>query len=511
MVACNTLCQACSAAKTGGADGSCANVLAGQDPDSDCSGNAGTDVCDGAGACRQVNGMPCAGPNNCLSDHCEDGVCCDTACAGTCVACSSAKKGTGPDGVCGPIPANTDPDNDCPSEPPATCGLTGNCDGGGGCAKHPSGTACIQATCAGTIAEMPHTCDGAGTCLPSGSEDCAPYGCAEGTCSTICSPALACAPGADCVADKCTFDPDSDGHDNDVDNCPKDANPLQTNTDLENEKLGAPYPAGDGLGDVCDPDDDNDGILDAADKCPLFPSSNNADSNGDGIGDVCDCTDPEQIDCDDGNACTEGDACQPVGGGVCVSGKLINCLLPDKTTCPLLKCKVWECNPANAVWSPYPKPDGTPCGDGGVCIAGGCFPEDIQSSSSTGSASGGAGGIGGTGGTGGTGGSPPLGGAGGSGATTGTSTGATAGAGGFAGGGAAGTGSGDNPAGEADLRLHGGCVCSSVSSPLAPTGGATWIGLGLLLALRRRWRTTPCAVACSAPRPSTGARHDTVP
>jgi len=45
---CNGLCQACAAAKTGGADGTCAQVIAGTDPDNEC--NAATN-CDGASGC----------------------------------------------------------------------------------------------------------------------------------------------------------------------------------------------------------------------------------------------------------------------------------------------------------------------------------------------------------------------------------------------------------------------------------------------------------------------------
>ena len=50
-------------------------------------------------------------------------------------------------------------------------------------------------------------------------------------------------------------DSDGDGVDDDLDNCPDDANSDQTDTD------------GDGEGDACDTDDDGDGVDDNSDQC----------------------------------------------------------------------------------------------------------------------------------------------------------------------------------------------------------------------------------------------------
>ena len=93
-------------------------------------------------------------------------------------------------------------------------------------------------------------------------------------------------PGAEAVdANGCSdsqVDPDSDGLCSPSapsggrsgcvgsDNCPSDANPLQTNTDADNETAGfrfgsgspPPILPGDGQGDACDYDDDNDGFSD---------------------------------------------------------------------------------------------------------------------------------------------------------------------------------------------------------------------------------------------------------
>lgn len=81
--------------------------------------------CDGAGACKLVDGMTCSSGDQCMRGNCVDLVCCDTACAGLCLACSAAKKGTGADGTCGPIKSGTDPDEECNG--------SHTCDGNGAC------------------------------------------------------------------------------------------------------------------------------------------------------------------------------------------------------------------------------------------------------------------------------------------------------------------------------------------------------------------------------------------
>lgn len=96
-------------------------------------------------------------------------------------------------------------------------------------------------------------------------------------------------------------DPDGDGVNTAVDNCPDVYNPEQADAD------------GDGLGDLCDNcpgvqnvdqiNSDEDSMGDACDNCPDVVNEDQADLDGDGIGDACCCegvrgnmdNDPDQL------------------------------------------------------------------------------------------------------------------------------------------------------------------------------------------------------------------------
>jgi hypothetical protein len=122
--ACGAACKACSMAKTGQPDGTCANVTVNTDPDNEC---VGLLLCTGSGACAapQADGLACALDAECDNGHCVDGVCCNNVCGGLCQACTAAKKGQGIDGVCGAVKVNTDPDDECAGAK--------NCNGVGAC------------------------------------------------------------------------------------------------------------------------------------------------------------------------------------------------------------------------------------------------------------------------------------------------------------------------------------------------------------------------------------------
>ncbi|MCK6591217.1 MAG: hypothetical protein L6Q76_27000 [Polyangiaceae bacterium] len=69
--------------------------------------------------------------------------------------------------------------------------------------------------------------------------------------------------------------------------------------------------------------------------------------------------------CDDGDSCTTKDACGP--GGVC-SGMPRTCETIDECH------EQGSCNPDHGLCESPPKPDGTPCSGGGVCVNGHCTP-----------------------------------------------------------------------------------------------------------------------------------------
>ncbi|MCC6752209.1 MAG: thrombospondin type 3 repeat-containing protein [Deltaproteobacteria bacterium] len=70
-------------------------------------------------------------------------------------------------------------------------------------------------------------------------------------------------------------DYDGDGLVNAFDNCPKQANPLQTDSNI------------DGEGDACG-DFDSDGVVNARDNCPSVVNSLQQDEDKDGLGNACD-------------------------------------------------------------------------------------------------------------------------------------------------------------------------------------------------------------------------------
>jgi hypothetical protein len=151
----------------------------------------------------KTNADPCVVGKECLSGYCVDDLCCDTACTGTCQACTNARKGFGADGVCGSIVYGKVPDNpnECPTDfTNSPCGLDGTCDGAGQCRKVVPGTSCPGvSTCMNGKAIAP-ICNGLGACVDDVAVACAPYVCnANGTmCTTSCLNNAGCSIGNYC-------------------------------------------------------------------------------------------------------------------------------------------------------------------------------------------------------------------------------------------------------------------------------------------------------------------------
>lgn len=156
-----------------------------------------------AGSCgKKMRGAVCTADADCASGFCADGVCCNVACQGACVACDQV----GRVGTCWPIDqGNPDPHGHCADQGPASCGQTGACDGLGSCALYPLETICVPPSCtaSGDQVSAAGTCDGLGGCRAAGLRSCAPYRCAGGACGTRCTSDADCQPGIACTAGSC--------------------------------------------------------------------------------------------------------------------------------------------------------------------------------------------------------------------------------------------------------------------------------------------------------------------
>lgn len=101
-------------------------------------------------------GVACTVNAQCASGFCVDGLCCDSSCHGTCRACTASKKGSGLDGTCGPIAAQTDPDDECGA---GACNGSGVCSQGAGEACI-SGIQCASRICNNQICDPPRNYSG---------------------------------------------------------------------------------------------------------------------------------------------------------------------------------------------------------------------------------------------------------------------------------------------------------------------------------------------------------------
>jgi hypothetical protein len=129
-------------------------------------------------------GDACGADNECGSNHCVDGACCNAASCGPCYACNLGG------GTCKPQTAGTPaPATFCTDQTSSSCGTNGKCDGAGGCQKYPNNTPCSTDVC--TAGDLSLTtagkCNGSGTCV-KGTQSCNGFKCTGGSaCPTSCT------------------------------------------------------------------------------------------------------------------------------------------------------------------------------------------------------------------------------------------------------------------------------------------------------------------------------------
>jgi hypothetical protein len=159
-------------------------------------------VCGDAGA-RKLPGEACSCASDCQSAFCVDGVCCDTACTGTCMACNTQESM----GTCAPVPKGQKPRlaTTCAASDVSTCGLDGTCDGAGACRKYPVGTECVAGACEGDAVTNRKVCDEAGQCSKGDDIVCVPSSCdtTKKACVDKCKSNSECAAGHTCVNGSC--------------------------------------------------------------------------------------------------------------------------------------------------------------------------------------------------------------------------------------------------------------------------------------------------------------------
>jgi len=194
------LCQAGAARMCMGGltctNGSCATVCA---ADGECQNGF---FCDNK-ACqvKRPAGSACTAPNQCASNFCVDGVCCNIACDQTCYACDLP----GAVGTCNAIPDGQErgATPECPRQEMTTCGRVGGCNGRGACRLYETGTVCAAQTCSGGVQSDARRCDGVGGCESLTTRSCGNFACVGNACATSCTTAAQCKSGLACVSNTC--------------------------------------------------------------------------------------------------------------------------------------------------------------------------------------------------------------------------------------------------------------------------------------------------------------------
>lgn len=222
--ACGSTCYACN---NPGSEGTCGPVAPGGTDPTATTPCTSPNYC-ANGACsmgKKPNGASCGLGNECGSNYCIDGTCCENACIGNCLSCKNST------GSCVFAAAATDPRKNC-----GTGDCAGTCDGAGSCAFPPQGRVCGTAGCASDgVIHQQGMCDGAGNCAGDVFNSCNGFRCftdpTDNTakCATSCQtdpncqvayfcdqtqncpPSLAngqpCTRNAQCISSQCAISP----------------------------------------------------------------------------------------------------------------------------------------------------------------------------------------------------------------------------------------------------------------------------------------------------------------
>src|SRR5262249_29180652 len=112
-------------------------------------------------------GKTCGGDGQCASNHCADGLCCNTDCQGQCEACGE----TGKEGTCTTVTGT-------PRGSRSACAGTGPCmaacDGNSAtsCSYPDAAVTCTAGACANDVGVAASVCDGSGACTKPAPTSC---------------------------------------------------------------------------------------------------------------------------------------------------------------------------------------------------------------------------------------------------------------------------------------------------------------------------------------------------
>ena len=162
------------------------------EPISTVCGDGINETCDGAGNCQKFNGKPCSATIDCLSGYCVDGVCCESACDGTCSACNVSPLTAG---TCTMVLLGQEDSNGT-----IPCSGVFSCDGNGVCKKD-NGQPCASVMdCVNGFCVDGYCCDNGctGTCkgcnVPGALGICKnmPFGSPDNNASLACNGPQVC-------------------------------------------------------------------------------------------------------------------------------------------------------------------------------------------------------------------------------------------------------------------------------------------------------------------------------